>query len=160
LSQTRYFQVRAKFTVTRGIIRDDELRMRFSVWNNPESEQVLRAMWMQGSSAALIADALHTSRNSVIGKVHRLGLSRTQRKPTTAKQLTRPNVAPLRRKKKPVQRPGEPVPFLKVKWFHCRAVLDQRGDDGLAIFCGQTKAVGSPWCAKHRRAFTTKPGSP
>ncbi len=129
--------------------------MRFSVWDNPESEQVLRAMWMEGSSAALIADALRTSRNSVIGKVHRLGLSRTQRKPKVAKQPTRSSVVPLRRKQaKPTPRPGEPVPFLKAKWFHCRAVLDQRGKDGLALFCGQTTTIGSPWCAKHRRAFT------
>src|SRR5262249_36843669 len=134
--------------------------MRATVWDNPESEQVLRTMWMQGDSAALIADALHTSRNSVIGKVHRLGLSRTQRKPKIAKQRTRSNVVPLRRKQaKPKPRPGESVPFLKVKWFHCRAVLDQRGKDGLAMFCGQTKAVGSPWCTKHRRAFTSPGGS-
>ncbi|MCP3471365.1 GcrA family cell cycle regulator [Bradyrhizobium sp. CCGUVB1N3] len=128
------------------------MRMRFSVWDNPESEQVLRAMWMQGSSAALIADALRTSRNSVIGKVHRLGLSRTQRTPKAAKQPARSNVVPAPRKSKP--RPGEPVPFLQAKWFHCRAVLDLRGKDGLALFCGQKKAIGSPWCAKHRRAFT------
>ncbi|WP_063685591.1 GcrA family cell cycle regulator [Bradyrhizobium stylosanthis] len=120
--------------------------MRFSVWDNPESEQVLRVMWMEGSSAALIADALRTSRNSVIGKVHRLGLSRTQRKPKVAKRPTRSRIAQ--------PRPGEPVPFLKVKWFHCRAVLDQRGKDGLAVFCGQAKTIGSPWCVKHRRAFT------
>lgn len=129
--------------------------MRLSVWDNPESEEVLRAMWMEGSSAALIADALRTSRNSVIGKVHRLGLSRTQRKPKVAKQPTRSNVVPLRRKTaKPMRRPGEPVPFLQAKWFHCRAVLDQRGKDGLVLFCGETKAFGSPWCAKHRRAYT------
>ncbi|MCP3472328.1 GcrA family cell cycle regulator [Bradyrhizobium sp. CCGUVB1N3] len=132
------------------------MRMRFSVWDTPESEQVLRAMWMEGSSAALIADALHTSRNSVIGKVHRLGLSRTRRKPKVAKQPTRrSNVVPLRRKTaKPTKRPGEPVPFLRVKWFHCRAVLDQRGKDGLALFCGEPKTIGSPWCVKHRRVFT------
>lgn len=129
--------------------------MRPSVWDNPESEQVLRAMWMEGSSAALIADALRTSRNSIIGKVHRLGLSRTQRKPKVAKLPTRLNVVLLRRKTaKPMRRPGEPVPFLQAKWFHCRAVVDQRGKDGLVLFCGETKTIGSPWCAKHRRAYT------
>ncbi|UEM11926.1 GcrA family cell cycle regulator [Bradyrhizobium barranii] len=129
--------------------------MRVSVWDDPNSEQVLRTMWTQGASAALIADALQTSRNSVIGKVHRLGLSRTQRKPKLAKQPTRSNVVPMRRKTaRPIKRPGEPVPFLKAKWFHCRAVLDQRGKDGLVLFCGETKVFGSPWCAKHRRAYT------
>ncbi|WP_439372952.1 GcrA family cell cycle regulator [Bradyrhizobium sp. DASA03120] len=141
--------------MTARLVGDHELPMRVSVWDNPNSEQVLRAMWMQGASAALIAEALSTSRNSVIGKVHRLGLARTQSKPKTAKQPTRSNVAPLHRKKaKPKPRPSEPVPFLKAKWFHCRAVLDQRGKDGLALFCGETKALGSPWCAKHRRVFT------
>jgi hypothetical protein len=122
--------------------------MRSTVWDNPESEQVLRTMWKQGASSAVIAGALHTSRNSIIGKVHRLGLKRDG-KPLSTKS----SVVPLRKKPK-VARPGGPVPFLKVKRFHCRAVLDQRGEDGLAMFCGCEKVVGTPWCAKHRRAFT------
>src|ERR1700748_323359 len=100
--------------------------MSTSVWDRPDSEKVLRTMWKQGATAALIADALHTSRNSVIGKVQGLGLTRdgAQAKPKS-------NVLPLRRvrKKAAVIRPGGPVPILKAKWFHCRAVLDQRGKD-------------------------------
>jgi hypothetical protein len=149
--------MRASFRVTASRVSDHELPMGTSVWDSPDSEKVLRTMWKQGATAATIADALHTSRNSVIGKVHRLGLTRdgAQAKPKS-------NVVPLRRirKKAAMVRAGGPVPILKAKWFHCRAVLDQRGRDGLAMFCGETKVDGTPWCAKHRLAFIRPPGGP
>jgi hypothetical protein len=53
----------------------------------------------------------------------------------------------------PVESAAKPVPFLEAKSFHCRAVLDQRGEDGLAMFCGARKLKGSPWCLKHHRLF-------
>ncbi len=40
-----------------------------------ERETVLRKLWDEGISVTLIAGAMHISRNSVIGKAHRLGLS-------------------------------------------------------------------------------------
>lgn len=35
----------------------------------------LKAFWIRGDSAAIIAGAMHITRNAVLGKVHRLGLS-------------------------------------------------------------------------------------
>jgi hypothetical protein len=157
LSQTRFFKVRASFRVTASHVRDHELPMRVTVWDKPDSEQVLRTMWKQGATAASIADVLQTSRNSVIGKVHRLGLSRDgAQQSTEPKPKAKSNPIPLhriRKKAAAVVRPGGPVPFLKLRWFHCRAVLDRRGKDGLAMVCGEAKVDGSPWCAKHRSRF-------
>jgi hypothetical protein len=156
LSQTRFFKLRASFRVTASRLRDHELPMRVTVWDKPEAEQVLRTMWKQGATAASIADVLETSRNSIIGKAHRLGLSRDgAQQSSQSKPKAKPNGIPLRRvrKKAAVVRPGGPVPFLKVRWFHCRAVLDQRGKDGLAMFCGEAKVGGTTWCAKHRSRF-------
>jgi hypothetical protein len=129
--------------------------MRVSVWDEPNSEQVLRTMWKQGATAASIADVLHTSRNSIIGKVHRLGLNRDGGQQACAsKPKAKSNIVRLRRaRKKAVVVQGGPVPFLKLRWFHCRAVLDQRGKDGLAMFCGEKKVDGTPWCATHRSRF-------
>lgn len=65
--------------------------------------------------------------------------------PTPAEPLAK--LAPI------ISAAGKPVPFLEVKRFHCRAVLDERGEDGLALFCGARKRKGSSWCPKHHRLF-------
>ena len=42
----------------------------------PDRVEILTTMWMEGKSASLIAKELgDVTRNAVIGKVHRLGLS-------------------------------------------------------------------------------------
>lgn len=57
--------------------------MRAAEWFdwNDERVTVLRNLWGQGHSSARIASELGTSRNSVIGKVHRIGLEGRSRKP-------------------------------------------------------------------------------
>lgn len=48
----------------------------------------LRDRWSAGDSASVIADALATTRNAIIGKVHRLGLSvRTVKNDARGKNL-------------------------------------------------------------------------
>jgi GcrA cell cycle regulator len=127
------------------------------------AEQTLRLMWGKGASAAMIAAALHMTRGAVCGKLHRLKLNRPivvvrknmnhVPKPPRSKNII---TAPLALATLPPVEAsaGKPVPFLKAKSFHCRAVLDERGDDGLVMFCGGRKVHGS-WCAKHYRRFVT-----
>lgn len=114
----------------------------------------------------MIADAMHRTRSSVCGKISRLKLKRPEgQSPMTKATTKRPPKAeavavlapkPAARKLAPVEAvTGKPVPFLHVKSFHCRAVLDERGEDGLAMFCGTRKLSGSSWCPKHHRLFVT-----
>lgn len=47
-----------------------------TIWDDPRNVETLKAMWSDGKSATQIAVTLHTTRNSVIGKVHRLKLQK------------------------------------------------------------------------------------
>ena len=133
-------------------------------WNEMDIS-TLRLMWVAGCSAAVIATALHRTRSAVCGKINRLKLNSADRTGSIIakepKQKKAPSVAPKASpmqhepitKFSPVESAAKPVPFLEVKSFHCRAVLDQRGEDGLAMFCGAKKLKGSSWCPKHHRLF-------
>ncbi|WLA75068.1 GcrA family cell cycle regulator [Bradyrhizobium diazoefficiens] len=123
-------------------------------------------MVASGASSSLIADALHRSRSSVCGKIARLRIKRPEGQQPMAKGTTKQSpkaevpivvAAPKpTRKLAPVEAVnGKPVPFLQAKSLHCRAVLDERGEDGLARFCGAKKKPGSSWCPKHHRLFVT-----
>jgi GcrA cell cycle regulator len=89
----------------------------------------LRELWGQGMSASEIADLLgNVTRNAVIGKAHRLGLS------------GRPS--PI--KKKPVK--GASILTLTermCKW----PIGDPKSPD--FYFCGKAAAPGLPYCPEH-----------
>jgi GcrA cell cycle regulator len=95
-------------------------------WNEDRVE-MLRRLWLQGQSASQIAALLGgVTRNAVIGKAHRLGLSG---RITVVKRETQPAI-PARVGRScqwPVGDPKEPN-------FH---------------FCGQPVEGGRPYCASH-----------
>ncbi len=78
-------------------------------WTDERVEQ-LKTLWTEGMSASQIAKELGgVTRNAVIGKVHRLGLSsRNQGKPEAAEKPAEPGVAAVAPKVKPVARAPEP----------------------------------------------------
>ena len=130
-----------------------------------------RACWSEGLSASEIAGRLGgTTRNAVIGKLHRLGLlGRSKR------------IAPIKPKRQPIQRPqpvpipyrepakrvsymrAEPLPgpavtdvarvaFMDLEPHHCRWPIGEP----VAGFCGCDKVPGLSYCATHAaRAFAT-----
>ena len=131
-----------------------------STWDDA-AEQTLRRRVAEGASSSLIAEEMHRTRSSVCGKISRLKLKRPEGQPPMTKATTKQPakadspviLAPKLARIEAVN--GKPVPFLQVKSFHCRAVLDERGEDGLAMFCGARKLSGSSWCPKHHRLFVT-----
>ncbi len=81
-------------------------------WTDDRVE-MLKKMWSEGQSASQIAKELGgVTRNAVIGKVHRLGLSnRTAAAPTPAKPEPKPKSPPppkAEAKPKPAPKPAEP----------------------------------------------------
>ena len=66
-------------------------------WND-ERVELLKKMWLDGMSASQIAGELANgiTRNAVIGKVHRLGLSGRVKAPTQSQPRPRPQVRPAR----------------------------------------------------------------
>ena len=152
-------------------------------WNDERVEQ-LKKFWADGLSASQIAGRLGgVTRNAVIGKVHRLGLS--GRATTSRMKSHRPRVrtanSPVKRLAKPrfasVGNPAfrnlyladtEPyvppaeelvIPLNERKYIQTLTELCCRwpiGDPQQADFhfCGKKKVTGLPYCEVHaRRAF-------
>lgn len=118
----------------------------------------LEYLWSQKLSCGRIANEMGLTRNSVVGKLYRMGLSRGHPHPLTRSERNErrkiarsflPRWKPS--KQQPVERPIEASPlnigFMKLKTHHCRWVTG-KGDDGLACYCGHTITYKS-WCADH-----------
>ena len=150
-------------------------------WND-ERVELLKKLWAEGLSASQIAGRIGSvTRNAVIGKVHRLGLS--GRATTTRMKSHRPRVRPTVNKR-PAAKPrftnvgntalralyqdAEPyiapveelvIPLAERKSIQTLEECSCRwpiGDPQEADFhfCGKTKVTGLPYCEFHsRRAF-------
>lgn len=130
------------------------------VWSE-EQFSLLKELWSEGWSASQIGAQIKMSRNAVIGKVHRTGLTRAKppapKRPPRPKGRERPPGVPVTASLPPlpVEVP-EPVAggvgLMDLKGTHCRAVIGL-GDDGLARYCGAHKEVASPYCQPHADVY-------
>ena len=96
----------------------------------PERTAALIALWNEDLSTSEIGRRLEITKNAVIGKVHRLGL--TQRRPS-------PKVKP------------EPVHFLRLDSLRagmCSWPIGEPGEDSFH-FCGSPAFGNKPYCGKH-----------
>jgi GcrA cell cycle regulator len=150
-------------------------------WND-ERVELLKKLWSEGLSASQIAGRIGSvTRNAVIGKVHRLGLS--GRATTTRMKSHRPRTRPVPAKRPPAKprftnvgntalralyQDAEPyvapVEELVIPMAERRSIQSLEecscrwpiGDPQEADFhfCGKTKVAGLPYCEFHaRRAF-------
>ena len=125
-----------------------------------ERMALLKKMWTQGKSAAEIAKKLGQgmTRNAVIGKAHRMGLS--SGRPASAPKVAAP--APVKKgaekfEAAPLPAPGKKplskkeaggISLLEVSDRVCRwPVGDPREDD--LYFCGRPSRGGMPYCHDH-----------
>jgi len=157
--------------------REGKHAMTVLTWSDDRVEQ-LKKLWEGGLSASQIAAELgNVTRNAVIGKVHRLGLSGRAKSPATA--------APRQRKARPAQqmmrvaRPvsrgntalahafdmelePDPVTYDNVVPMSQRLSLLELneatchwpvGDPSSPdfFFCGGKALTGLPYCAQHSR---------
>ena len=107
------------------------------VWTDDKIKK-LKKLWTAGKSTAEIAKALGMSKNSIIGKVHRLELS-ARPSPIKTEQV------PI--KKAPVKKAGV-VRLIDLRLNTCRwPIGDPREDD--FHFCGEQTVTGKPYCLKH-----------
>ena len=147
-------------------------------WTEERTELAVK-LWAEGLSASQIARKIgDVTRNAVIGKIHRLGLSGRarhtrsaspyQRKPRRAPRARcRKNDGAPRSIPKHVCRPSpEPSPerqptdvarvsFAELEKHHCQFPCgDPKSED--FGFCGHKRVPGLPYCAHH--AQRTMPG--
>ena len=110
---------------------------------HPSEDQMLTALWAQGLSTMQIAARMQgRTKNSVIGRAHRLEL------PARLSPIKNP---------KPLKRPAPPVWQAKAcQW------IDGEPDGVNTIYCGQPTKDGLSWCAAHKaRVFSDRrPSSP
>ncbi len=134
-------------------------------WTEERVAELIR-LWETGKSASEIGRILGVSKNSVVGKAHRLKLkSRPSpirrdgsvpkpRSKVVRESLRTPTPTPVA--PKPVERP-RPVLRRRGKGPGC---LWPIGDPGEADFhfCGAEAVAGKPYCSEHcARAYITKP---
>jgi len=151
-------------------------------WNDDRVAR-LKTLWADGFSASQIADRLGgMTRNAVIGKVHRLGLSgrativrlKNKRPP----RPSRPRLAPLPANAAPVVFPKRPsitkfaalplpvpnkdddgrVAFADLEESQCQWIV---GDTRpVAMCCGLPRVTGKPYCANHTTRATPPISNP
>jgi len=117
-----------------------------------ERVELLKKLWSDGLSASQIAGELGgITRNAVIGKVHRLGLSGRAKSASTAlahayeiEEEAAPelieNVIPI----------GQRRTILELTEQTCRWPIGDPGSTDF-FFCGGNPVGGSPYCAYHAR---------
>lgn len=122
-------------------------------WTEDRIEQ-LRQLWGSGKSASEIADMLGgVSRNAVIGKAHRLGLS-GRPSPIKAKPEDEPEATPAPAAAEPAKarRAREATPeganILSLTERMCRWPLGDPKQAGFR-FCGKGVYGGLPYCMEH-----------
>ncbi len=141
--------------------------------------EVLKKLWLDGFSASQIAKQLGggLTRNAVIGKVHRLGLSgraapsQPQRpvfKPSRPVRAATPIPAPVVRRVEPVAPAPQPpatvfaceetgsATVLTLGSHMCKWPIGDPSSDSFG-FCGRASSEG-PYCVQHARvAYQAQP---
>ena len=110
------------------------------VWTE-EKIKNLKKLWTKGATTAEIAKKLGLSKNSVIGKVHRLNLG-ARPSPIKTKKTTLIKTPKVKTPK------SDRVGIMDLKLNTCRWPI---GDPTEADFhfCGKNTAMGKPYCAEH-----------
>src|ERR1700675_1302021 len=152
--------------------------MTVLTWSEDRVEQ-LKKLWEGGLSASQIAAELgNVTRNAVIGKVHRLGLSGRAKSPSSAaprQRKARPAAQHMMRVARPVSRGNtalahafevelEPDPIahdnvvpmsqrlalLQLSEAPCHCPIGDPASSEF-FFCGGRALTGLPYCAHHSR---------
>ncbi len=129
---------------------------------------VLKKLWLEGLSASQIAKQLGgVTRNAVIGKVHRLGLSGRATPSQPSRPVFRPTrprpaaPAPQQRRQELAPRPPQPQPapyvdlpgtatVLTLGAHMCKWPIGDPSTDDFS-FCGRRSGDDGPYCIEHAR---------
>ena len=131
-------------------------------WTEERVEE-LKRLWETGKSASEIGKILGVSKNSVVGKAHRLKLqarpSPIRRGTTTKPKVSQPKQPPKPRVEvAPAPPPPQPQPQVRRdgKGPKCLWPIGDPGEPDFH-FCEAPAVPGKPYCAEHcARAYITK----
>ena len=132
-------------------------------WTDERVEELTR-LWDTGRSASEIGKILGVSKNSVVGKAHRLklkgrpspikqgGPKKTRTKPT----IVTPKAAPASAPVPAAPRPAPSYTRRRSRGPDCLWPIGDPGDSDFH-FCGDTAVPGKPYCEEHcARAYISK----
>ncbi len=108
------------------------------VWTDDKIKK-LKKLWQADKPTAEIAKMLGMSKNSIIGKVHRLNL---KTRPSPIKQEVKKKTTPA------IKKVADKVRLIDLKINTCRWPIGDPTDEDFC-FCGQTTVMGKPYCMKH-----------
>ena len=129
----------------------------------PEKEKKLRELWKKGLSASKIAGLLEgTTRNSVIGKAHRLKLEARSTSRKSGVKTNRPENNSLENKNQKLGRKARfkallldknfekenPIKFYEITDKTCRWPIGHPHESSF-YFCGRTPMEKFPYCKLH-----------
>ena len=130
----------------------------------PEREDKLKELWKKGHTASQIANLIPgTTRNSIIGKAHRLNLearAKSKKIPSVSKQKTQEGSQPKhekigsrRNKFKALLLdksfpPENPTKLLDLTEEHCKWPLGPKMEPA-HLFCGRKPVNKFPYCELH-----------
>ena len=106
-------------------------------WTEEKIKQ-LKKLWSKGKSTIEIAKELGISKNSVIGKVHRLELT-ARPSPIKKKELKTKPIKPKIMGK---------CRLMDLKTNTCRWPIGEPTDEDFH-FCGKQTVIGKPYCSEH-----------
>ena len=140
------------------------------IWTD-EAVEELKRMWDRGMTTGQIAKALNVTKNSIIGKVHRLCLTarpspikkvpakseakpaRAEKAPKAPKAETKVAEAPAPQATVAVEKPliteeETNIPLVKLDNHPCRWPIGDPRDDSFC-FCGKRVKTGQTYCDEH-----------
>ena len=149
------------------------------IWTD-EAVEELKRMWDRGMTTGQIAKALNVTKNSIIGKVHRLCLTArpspikkvpAKKAPAAKKESSKPvkesrktSVAAHVTKKEEKNTPQTAsfveetnIPLVKLDNHTCRWPLGDPRDDDFC-FCGKKVKTGQTYCEEHSAVAYVKAG--
>lgn len=149
------------------------------IWTD-EAVEELKRMWDRGMTTGQIAKALNVTKNSIIGKVHRLCLTarpspikkssapKTDKKTVVAGKTTKneKNTATAASKQACIPSSSAAaaplneetnIPLVKLDNHTCRWPLGDPRDDDFC-FCGKHVKTGQTYCEEHAAIAYVKPG--
>ncbi|MBO5038748.1 MAG: global cell cycle regulator GcrA-like protein [Alphaproteobacteria bacterium] len=149
------------------------------IWTD-EAVEELKRMWDRGMTTGQIAKALNVTKNSIIGKVHRLCLTArpspikkvpAKKAPAAKKESSKPvkesrktSVAAPVTKKEEKNTPQTAsfveetnIPLVKLDNHTCRWPLGDPRDDDFC-FCGKKVKTGQTYCEEHSAVAYVKAG--
>ncbi len=113
----------------------------------------LKELWAQGYSARQIAEKLGgITRNAVIGKANRMGLSKPTKSSLTRQRKRQEGTE----RRRPVEEdvmvltPDSGVSILTLTTATCRWPIGHPGEENF-FFCGARAKSGQPYCDAHSR---------